>query len=803
MSVDQQFAINLVDGAGAPVHALAGFRLVGLGQVDVELERMPYEIGHVLRRLEVFIIEAAFAGQGRWLELHYSCLRPPGGQPPQTQVLLFCGASGEDAAQARQRALQVARSVRAALPDDLGLYEFESIRSTQQLAQDWAPFEPRSATMLRKRTVHTDHLVEVSPLPLLTVGSPSDFAAVPRVIQSAGCSARLRVALRPTRVLPWEEQRLEALIKGQDLSSDTAPGLRPYDVAARAQALELLRTPGQVLLVRVLVESSQRANRGLAAAIAHEISEGELPAGMSAVNAALEPLPLEVDPAAAVLPALPGHAVQNPGADLHQADRLKDLFTVREASRVFRLPVPGQPLMGLPTRATRLLVAPPSVPTDGLWLGRNGRRSDARPVALPDASRCRHLYTMGQTGTGKSTFLHSLIMQDIAAGRGVCVIDPHGDLVELIMATMPAERIDDVALLDPADTQYPVGINPLATTDRGEQDRVAEEFLTLVHRLWRSDFVGPVFQYNIRNTLLLMMHLGALGQVPAPPTILGLPRYVRDSKLLRKVKPFIKDPQLLEFVNDVLETADFHRGEMRGYLISKFNVLLSHEGARNLVGQRQTKLDIRRLVEQEKILLVRLPSGELGEVACRFLGFLFLLKLQNVIMARAGRPADQRTPLYLYVDEFQNFLTETLPILLAEGRKFAVNIVLANQYLGQLLDEKVRDRLHGAIFGNVGTLVSFRLGNEDSDVIARQLGSPIKPAHLVNLPNFEAFARVLTGAGAPPVVSLRTEPWPVVPEQQRAQACREASRAKYGRPAAEVHQEIRDEAEALERLSKG
>lgn len=771
--VDPHVEISPSDEGGW--HAISAFELEGLGHLDADPGAWALETERIWRRQDELLGAIATLDDNRWFELHYLAVSDGAGAL-RVRVVLFAGTRHEERAVALHRALEIHRALEAALPHDLGLYEFESILDGARLRNLWSPFVAGRRVEIVRRAEPDPRSGEAALLPF-TGGGP-EFAAIPRALVAAGGCARLRVALRPTRLLPWEEGDLRDRLAALAPSGDSPPvGL----------LASLLCHRDHLLLLRLVAESEGTPLDGLLGAIVRDLTGG----GETRVIAGTR----------ATTPLLPTHAAPTDVAD--GASRVRALFTRDEAVRAFRFPVVREPLHGLPSRSGRLLLAPAAVPVEGIVLGRNGRPAGARPIALGEDARCRHLYAIGQTGTGKSTFLHHLIMQDIVAGRGVCVIDPHGDLVEQVLATLPDERVGDVVLLDPTDDEQPLGLNLLDCRDRTEQDRVAEEFLSLFTRLWPVEFTGPIFQYNIRNTLLLMMHLGAGGHIPSPPSILALPRFLRDAALLKNLQPHIEDPMLSEFVEDTLATSDFHRSELRGYLISKFNVLVGHIAARRMVGQRRPRVDISRAVAEGRILLVRLPSGELGEVAARFLGFLVLLKIQNAILGRAAQAREQRRPFHLYIDEFQNYLTESLPILLAEGRKFAVHIVLANQFLGQLTDEKLRDKLHGAIFGNVGTMVAFRVGNSDAAELARQFGAPVRPQQLITQPNYEAVARVLVAGGAPPVVTLRTEPWPEPPDRARAERARAASRARYGLPSATVNAEIEEEAAVLGRIAEG
>ncbi|MBI4870324.1 MAG: type IV secretion system DNA-binding domain-containing protein, partial [Candidatus Riflebacteria bacterium] len=789
-------AVLVVPQSNGGFDALTGFEVRGLGFASGEdAERL-----NVLQ--EELLAQLALPLDDRWLELHYVGL-PDRDEPWRSRVrlALFAGVRAETALEARARAVKLHEAVCCGLRGTSRLQESDGIVDAKELEALWAPFTIGCRLEMLRRTVPDGACGQDWVLPFR--GGTTEFAALPRSLMSAESRARVRLAVRPARLFPWEESELLPLLGLAQAGGGTVPPAWVMPLSGAVElAASLLRSRDQLVSMRLCIDSEGPLPAGVVAALVREVADAGGGGGRPGptLDGAYELVRLPE--AGSLRPLLSGEPTEpSPGA-AEEPSRLRRLFTVRQAAKAFRLPILAGPLHGLPCRTSRFLMASPLVPAVGLKLGRNGRRDEARRVAVADQARCRHLYVLGQTGAGKSMFLHSCIMQDLEAGLGVAVIDPHGDLAERVMATMPRSRLDDVVLIDPTDGACPVGVNPLDCKDREEQDRVCEEILTLFWRMWPADFVGPVFQYTVRSLLLIMMRLANQGLIPRPVTLLAFPTFLRNQRLLERTRDVITDPTLAEFIDEWLKDVKSSRSDgSMTYFLSKFDVCLNRMAARGLFGQRTCKLDLGQVIEQGKILLIRLPSGLLGEMTVRFLGFLLMTKIQDSILGRARLAQADRKLFVVYADEFQNFLTDSFPILLAEGRKFGVSLVLANQYLSQLRDTgRMGNRLVDGIFGNVGTILAFRVGNEDAVTVARQFGNDVDPADLVNLPNYQAYARVLEDDGRPRVLSLWTEMHCVKPSLTIAAQCRAASRAKYGTKLAEVQRQIDEEAAAIKKL---
>ncbi|MFI5274302.1 MAG: type IV secretory system conjugative DNA transfer family protein, partial [Ktedonobacterales bacterium] len=445
--------------------------------------------------------------------------------------------------------------------------------------------------------------------------------------------------------------------------------------------------------------------------------------------------------------------------------------------------------------ATRLFALPAAAPwlplqhgsvLDGLALGVNRVRSAGRAVLLPYEARHHHVWMVGQTGTGKSTLLESLIEQDIAAGRGVIVIDPHGDLMQQVLGRVPASRVKDVILFDPADTAYPMSINPLEATGEDAQALVVSTFIGLLTKLYdpyHQGIVGPRFEHAARNGILTVMANGG--------TLIEVVRVFQDDAFVQTLLPKVQDPLVKRYWTDqISKTNEFHRSEILDWIVSKFGHFVTDPTMRRILGQSKSSFSFREAIDSGKIVLLSLAKGLLGSENANFLGLILLPMVLHAALSRADLPAAKRRDAVLYVDEFQNYATDSLALMLAEARKYHLALTLANQHVGQLTNE-IRD----AVLGNVGSILSFRLGASDAAAMEQIFApSPVRSEHLIGLPNFTAYGRLLIGGQHTPVFTLETEPVTRRWNAARAAAIRAYSRRTYTKPRAAVDAAITERA---------
>lgn len=470
---------------------------------------------------------------------------------------------------------------------------------------------------------------------------------------------------------------------------------------------------------------------------------------------------------------------------------LAHLVDVNQAAALFWLPVPGtRGLPGLPlTQRPREIWRAPSdaAATSNLVLGDNVAGIRHQPITLSQDDRKRHAYIIGQTGTGKSTLLLNLVTQDIAAGRGVAVIDPHGDLISDVLARIPQERVDDVILIDPADRERPVGFNFLECAEE-DRDQVTESFLSLIRQLFDPDhhgFTGPLLEHALRHGLLTAMAVEGM-------TLIEVIRILTDKHFAERLLPHITDPLVRRYWTDeVARTTDFHKSEMLGYVASKFSPFTTNKLVRHIIGQSHSSFDLRTVMDEGRILLVDLAQGRLGQYLSTLLGSVIVSKLLLAALSRANVPPDQRRDFGLYVDEFQHYATPAFIDIVSGGRKYGLNITMAHQHLGQL-----PDAVRGAILGNVGTTIAFRTGINDAALLAAAMQpSAFDIEDYIELPNYRAIARVLADGRYDPCFTLAARPQTEGKEHSWAEGVRALSRLKYGRSRELVEAEIAERAD--------
>lgn len=429
--------------------------------------------------------------------------------------------------------------------------------------------------------------------------------------------------------------------------------------------------------------------------------------------------------------------------------------------------------------------APSNVPKDGLLMGYNQYRGRTTEIRIQDDDRRRHMYAVGKTGMGKTTLLENMIVQDIRDGKGVCVIDPHGDLAEKVLAKVPRERAEDVIYFDPGDTERPMAFNMLDYDSPEQKDFVVQETVGIFYKLFGDEMIGPKFEHWTRNGILTLMEDNETGAV-----LFDLPRLYSEREFANYKIAKVKDPVVKSFwQREMAQTSDFHKSEMLGYFISKFGRFITNEMMRNIIGQPKSAFDIRKVMDEGKILIMNLAKGKTGEMNSSLLGMIAVSKVQMAAMSRVDIPEEQRKDFYLYVDEFQNLVNEeSVQSILSEARKYRLNLIIAHQYIAQL-EEKVRD----AVFGNVGTAVSFRVGADDAEYLEKQF-EPVFDAHdLLNVDKANAYVKLIVGGLATRAFNMKTYTPEKVSADEReiGDAIRQLSRLKFGRDKRLVDYEIR------------
>ena len=468
------------------------------------------------------------------------------------------------------------------------------------------------------------------------------------------------------------------------------------------------------------------------------------------------------------------------------------LLNTEELASLYHLPTPFLDTPNIRWLLAKKLPPAPNLPTDGLMLGENIYRGLKTNIFLKQNDRSRHLYMIGMTGTGKSVLMANLALQDIRAGRGVCVIDPHGSLVEDILASVPKERIDEVVYFNPADTDRPIGLNMLEARGIEEQDFAIQEMIAIFYKLVTDpSMIGPMFEHNMRNAMLTLM-----ADTEHPGTIVEIPRIFTDKNFQKYKISKVLDPMVRSFwEQEMAKTSDFHKSEMLGYLISKVGRFVENAMVRNIIGQPKSGINFREIMDNQKILLVNLNKGKVGEVNSNLLGLIMVAKLQMAAFGRADLPEEQRKSFYVYIDEFQNFITDSISTILAEARKYKLNLILAHQYISQLTEgagvegKSYGDKIKDAIFGNVGTFISFRIGVEDAEIISKMMAPVVNEYDLINIERFNAYVRLLVDNQPTKAFNIHTFPLPQG-DVASAKNIKEFSRWKYGNDRKKIEADI-------------
>jgi hypothetical protein len=423
-------------------------------------------------------------------------------------------------------------------------------------------------------------------------------------------------------------------------------------------------------------------------------------------------------------------------------------------------------------------------PEDVTVLGEALFRGQRQQFGIRPDDRRRHMYVIGKTGMGKSTLLQNMIESDIKSGKGVAVIDPHGDLVESILTYIPKDRMNDVIWFDPADSGFPIAFNMLDTKSEEERQLAVSGLMSVFLKMWPEAFSGRM-EYILRNTLLALTEAGG-------NSMLGIMRIFIDDTFRKKVMEHVHDHVVKAFwEGEYVSWSDKYRTEAIAALQNKIGQLLSTPLIRNIVGQVTSKLDVRHAMDSGKIILMNLSKGRLGEDNSAFLGSMFVTKFQLDAMSRADVPEKDRRDFYLYVDEFQNFATESFATILSEARKYRLNLTMAHQYVGQLLMEGNNTALKDAVFGNVGSIVSFQVGSDDAEPLSEQFEEMVLPKDILSLPKYHAYMRLMIKGIPSKPFSVHMLPPPVGQgDENRIETIKRLSRERYAEERKNVEEKI-------------
>lgn len=467
-----------------------------------------------------------------------------------------------------------------------------------------------------------------------------------------------------------------------------------------------------------------------------------------------------------------------------QAVRSNVLNSV-ELATLFHLPDQKSiPTAQVQRQKSKQVDGPTQVMEQGLLIGYNEFRGIKKPIRIEDSDRRRHIHIIGQTGVGKSVLQENLAYQDMMDGRGFAFVDPHGDSVESLLSKVPKERVEDVIYFNPSDMDNPIGLNMFEFDHPDQKDFLVQEAISMLYGLYdpgHTGIVGPRLEHIFRNAALLLM------SDPKGGTFIDIPKVLIDKEYMKSKLKYVTDQTVLDFWTK--EWPESQRsneaGEVISWVVSKFGPFVSNDAMRNIIGQTKSSFNIRDIMDNKKILLVNLSKGKMGDLNSRLIGIVFVMKFQAAAFSRANIPEDQREDFTLFVDEFQNFATDSFQTILSEARKYRLSLVLGNQFMTQLKEE-----LREAIIGNVGTTITGRIGITDAEIMVKRYQPVFDAEDLTKLPNFESVvvAQIQGVPSAP--FSMNWVPPMGQTNPQLSDALKRLSAAKYARPRSEVEREI-------------
>ena len=414
-----------------------------------------------------------------------------------------------------------------------------------------------------------------------------------------------------------------------------------------------------------------------------------------------------------------------------------------------------------------------------LFFAKTNYRNQGKRFGIKTEDRRRHIYVIGKTGVGKTALLENMTVQDIQAGKGVAVIDPHGEYAEKMLDFIPSHRINDVIYFNPADLDFPIAFNLMEKVAPAYRHIVASGLVGVFKKIWAESW-GPRLEYLLRNTILSLL------EYPKETTLLGIMRMLASADYRKRVVKKISDPILKSFWEEEFEKyPNRFASEAIAPIQNKVGQFLTTPLIRNIVGQTKSSFDIRKLMDEGKILIMNLSKGRIGEDSSALLGAMMITKIQLAAMSRVDTPEEERKDFYLYVDEFQNFATESFAGVLSEARKYHLNVTLSHQYIAQL-PELIRD----AIFGNVGTLISFRIGAEDAEFLEKEFEPIFRKKDLVHLGKYDIYLKLMIdGTASEPFSAVTLEPFEK-PEQRHKEKIVRVSRERYCTPRRNIEEKI-------------
>jgi len=458
-----------------------------------------------------------------------------------------------------------------------------------------------------------------------------------------------------------------------------------------------------------------------------------------------------------------------------------------EMATLFHLPSSNAiPTSKVKRQMSKQVDGPTDTMDEGVLIGYNEFRGVKKQIRISDRDRRRHVYIIGQTGVGKSWLQQNMAYQDMMDGRGFAFVDPHGDLVEELLGRVPKERVEDVIYFNPSDMANPIGLNMFEFDEPDQKDFLIQEAINMLYSLYdpgHTGIVGPRLEHIFRNCALLLM------SDPEGGTFIDVPKCLIDPEFVKSKLKYVTDQQVLDFWTKEFPASQRSNeaGEVISWVVAKFGPFISNDAMRNIIGQTKSGFDFRDIMDNKKILLVNLSKGKMGELNSKLLGIIFVMKFQAAAMSRANIEEDRRVDFSLYVDEFQNFATDSFESIMSEARKYRLSLIMGNQFMTQLTD-KIRE----AIIGNVGTVISGRIGVTDAEFMVKKFQPVFDLDDLTKLPNFQSITSVMISNVPSAPFSMNWIPAMGTMNKQLRDALIRLSAAKYGKPRAVVEKEIFD-----------
>lgn len=460
------------------------------------------------------------------------------------------------------------------------------------------------------------------------------------------------------------------------------------------------------------------------------------------------------------------------------------VLNTEEIASMFHLPTPSTDVPRISWVQTREAPPPQNLPTEGTVLGESIFRGDRRPVRITSDDRRRHLYVIGQTGTGKSVLLLNQAQQDMENGHGLCVIDPHGELVDDVLSVVPKNRIDDVIVFDPGDLRRPLGLNMLEFNPERPEEKtfIVNEIQSIFNRLFSKETMGPMFEQYMRNSLMLLME----DMKNEPATLMEVPRIFTDEQYRKRKLARIANPTVIDFWEKEAAKTSGEQGlaNMTPYITSKFGNFIANDYMRPIIGQTKSAFNFRDVMDNQKILLVNLSKGKIGDINSSLLGMIITGRLLLAALSRVDQPVEQRKDFYLYIDEFHNYTTDSIAVILSEARKYRLCLNLAHQFIGQLTDE-----IRTAVFGNVGSMAAFRVGVEDTEFLVKPFGPEFTEKDLISIDNYNAYMKLLINGQPSRPFNMKSFA-PKKGSVEVREKLKELSRLTYGRDLEDIEGEI-------------